>query len=197
MAPRPYRMSQRAASTEDTRQRIVEATYALHVEKGVAATTFRDISTRADVGIGTIYQHFSDYDEVITACGNHAFTLMRLPQASMFVGISRPEQRIRLLVGEIFAFYQRFPAFGRFRGERHQFKALEGGIAYEEQNRRELVAAVFHQGRSTKQLRALAFALLDFNVYQSLRSGGVPHDAAVEEITNILLSRARKTRKIK
>ncbi len=65
MSPRRYRMSNHAASAEETRRRIVEATFALHVEKGVAATTFRDISTRADVGIGTIYQHFSNYDDVV------------------------------------------------------------------------------------------------------------------------------------
>jgi len=50
MAPRRYQMDRRAGAAEHTRRKIVEATYSLHAEKGVAATTFRDISTRADVG---------------------------------------------------------------------------------------------------------------------------------------------------
>lgn len=197
MSPRRYRMSNRAASAEETRRRIVEATFALHVEKGVAATTFRDISTRADVGIGTIYQHFSTYDDVIDACGHHAFALMRPPHADMFVGTTGLEERIPTLVRELFAFYERFPAFGRFRGERHQFEALERGISYEEENRRALIVAAFRDRRGSERLRALAFSLLDFNVYQSLRSCGVAHDAAVEEIANILLARVRTRKRTK
>jgi AcrR family transcriptional regulator len=197
MAPRRYRMSNRAASAEETRRRIVEATFALHVEKGVAATTFRDISTRADVGIGTIYQHFSSYDDVIDACGNHAFALMQPPHADIFVGTIPLEKRIRTLVRELFAFYERFPAFGRIRGERHQFEAVERGISYEEENRRALIAAAFRDRRADERLRALAFSLLDFNVYQSLRSCGVEHGAAVDEVTKILLARVRRRKKTK
>src|SRR5207247_2367443 len=195
MSPRPYRMSQRAASTEETRRKIVEATFALHVEKGVAATTFRDISERADVGVGTIYQHFSTYDDVIHACGNHAFALMQPPQPTIFTATARLEDRIRLLVAEVFGFYERFPAFGRIRGERYQFKAVNDGISHEEENRCALVNAALHGARAGKRLRALAFALLDFNVYQSLRACGLEHDAAVAEITNALLTRTRTKRR--
>src|SRR5712691_11735978 len=106
MAPRRYRMSRRAASSEETRRRIVEATYALHEEKGVAATTFRDISERADVGIGTIYQHFPTYEHVIDACGKHAFAVMRPPHPDIFEGTTGFEERVRLLVRELFALYE-------------------------------------------------------------------------------------------
>lgn len=117
---------------------------------------------------------------------------MRPPHADMFIGMTRLEERIRTLVREVFAFYERFPAFGRIRGERHQFEALERGIPYEEQNRRALIAAAFHDRQASERLRALVFSLLDFNVYQNLRSCGVEHDAAVDEIANILLARAHE-----
>jgi AcrR family transcriptional regulator len=196
MAPRPYRLSRRAASAQETHRRIVKATFTLHVEKGVAATTFRDIAERADVGIGTIYQHFPTYEHLIDACGHHAFDVMRPPRPEIFGGASGLNERIHVLVRELFAFYERFPAFGHIRAERHQFAALERGIAHEEEGRRALIAAALRGARASKNLRAIIFSLLDFNVYQSLRACGVDHDGVVQEITSLLLVRARGTRRM-
>ena len=53
MPHRQYRQSRRAESTEETRRRIVEATYALHAEQGMAATSMKQIAARADVSVGT------------------------------------------------------------------------------------------------------------------------------------------------
>ena len=40
---------------EETRRRIVEATLALHTEKGMFDTSWRDIARRADVSAATVY----------------------------------------------------------------------------------------------------------------------------------------------
>jgi len=61
MTPRSYQMGKRAESAAQTRQRIVQATMALHRDRGIAATTMKDIAARADVGIGTLYHHFPRY----------------------------------------------------------------------------------------------------------------------------------------
>lgn len=42
---------------------------ALHRDRGIAATTMKDIAERADVGIGTVYHHFPSYEDAIRACG--------------------------------------------------------------------------------------------------------------------------------
>src|SRR6476659_561993 len=118
MSPRRYQMARRAESAEETKRRIVQATFALHEEKGVAATTFREIAARADVGIGTVYHHFPSYDDVIDACGNDAMARTRPPHPGIFEGVTKAAERIRVLVRETFAFYQRLPAFGRIRAER-------------------------------------------------------------------------------
>ena len=47
MSPRRYTLGRRALTAEETRRRIVEATYQLHDEKGIAATSLRDIARRA------------------------------------------------------------------------------------------------------------------------------------------------------
>jgi AcrR family transcriptional regulator len=49
-------MGKRAAAAEETRRRIVDATHALHIEQGVAATSWDDIAGRAGVGVGTVYR---------------------------------------------------------------------------------------------------------------------------------------------
>jgi AcrR family transcriptional regulator len=191
MSPRKYQMDRRAEAAADTRKRIVEATYLLHAEKGVAGTTFRDIAARADVGMGTVYHHFPTYEDVITACGNHAMTLARPPYPGMFDGVHGVSTRIALLVRELFAFYSRMPAFGRVRSERHQFASLEQQFGYEEQNRRALIEEALRGTRTTAAQRALIFALLDFQAYQTLANAGLVHEAAVDEITTTILARLR------
>src|SRR5712691_8854800 len=191
MSPRQYRMSRRADSAEATHRRIVDACFALHLQKGVAGTTLRDIAVRADVGIGTLYHHFATYEDVVGACGVHAMSLMKPPQPDIFDGVDRPDERIRTLVRELFDSYRRMPSFGPIRSERRQFAVLERAFTHEERTRRALIAAALRGARAGARLRALAFSLLDFDVYESLRACGVDHDAAVEEISSVLLRRRR------
>ena len=47
---RPYRLKQRAETADETRRRLVQATFALHSEQGIAATTMKQIADRAGVG---------------------------------------------------------------------------------------------------------------------------------------------------
>ena len=84
MAPRAYRLGRRAESADDTRRRIVVATRALHVEQGVADTTVKQIARRADVSVGTVYHHFPSYDDVIRACGQLTFAIVRPPTNARF-----------------------------------------------------------------------------------------------------------------
>lgn len=191
MAPRKYQLDRRAEAAARTRSRIVEATAQLHVEKGVAGTTFRDIAARADVGIGTVYHHFPTYDDVITACGHHSIGLARPPRAGIFEGVNGVEHRVRSLVREIFAFYGRIPMLGRVRSERHEFAALDRQFALEEENRRALIAEALRGTRAGARLRALVFALLDFHTYETLAAAGLDHEAAAGEVTTTILARLR------
>ena len=58
MSPRRYRLERRAETAGETRRRLVDATFALHVEQGISATTMTDIAARAGVSVGTVYHHF-------------------------------------------------------------------------------------------------------------------------------------------
>lgn len=68
MQPRPYTLRKRAQSRDETRQRIVEATIALHEEVGPRNTTISAIAERAGVQRLTVYRHFPDENAVFQAC---------------------------------------------------------------------------------------------------------------------------------
>lgn len=108
---RQYRMKKRADARDDTRDRIVRATMALHDEQGVVTTTFADIAERAGVGPATVLRHFPTLGSLVTACGQHVAEEIRLltPADSerVFAGQVTTAARLDRLVGEIDAFYMR------------------------------------------------------------------------------------------
>ena len=191
MAPRSYRQSGRAATARATRQRIVEATFHLHGEKGIAATTFRDIASRADVGIGTVYHHFPTYDDVITACGAYTWEMLQPPVPEDFASIADPVERVRSVVAAVYGVYQRFPTMAAARAERKSFAALDAGFRQEEETRRAIIDVAFRGLRASAKTRALAFALLDVTTRENLLASGLTHDAAVAEVSDVLLTRLR------
>jgi AcrR family transcriptional regulator len=50
-----------------TRKKLKKAALDIFSEKSVDATTVEDITEKADVGKGTLYQHFSDKEEIVVA----------------------------------------------------------------------------------------------------------------------------------
>ena len=189
MSPRKYDQSRRAEAADATRRRIVAATYELHGEKGISATTWRDIAGRADVGLGTLFHHFPTYDDVIRACGAYTFEKHGAPTAAIFDGAETAAERLRRLVAASANFYRGFPQLDSIRGERSRFAALDEAFTAEEAGRRALIAKALRGTRASKRARAALFALLDFRVYHDLAASGLSHAAAVDEITNLVLHR--------
>ena len=64
-------MKRRAEQLEETRQRIVDATVALHEEVGPARTTVTAIAQRAGVSRPTVYNQFPDDRSLFAACSGH------------------------------------------------------------------------------------------------------------------------------
>lgn len=57
----------------DKRELIIDAAKSTFMEKGYERTRISDISKRADVGKGTIYEYFGSKDEVLMACCESIF----------------------------------------------------------------------------------------------------------------------------
>lgn len=122
----------------ETRQGIVRATCELHTERGIAATSVRDIAERADVSPGTVHHRLPDYNDAIVACGKFTFETTRPPTPEIFGDVATPGARLRVLVAEPFAIYRRFPACEKVRLERDAFELVEQAIVRDEANRRAL-----------------------------------------------------------
>jgi AcrR family transcriptional regulator len=104
---RPYRLKRRAAEQAATRQRIIDATIALHQERGDAGTTIRAIADRAGVGRVTVYRHFPDERALLSACTGHYLAQNPPPNHEAWREIEDPDARLRTALGEMYAWYGR------------------------------------------------------------------------------------------
>lgn len=188
MAPRRYEMGKRARAAAETRQRIVEAAFALHAEQGIAETTMKQIAERADVGLGTVYHHFPTYDDAVRACGAHTFETSPPPDASVLAGVADVSERVRRLVRALFDFYERCPGLAKARADRHRIKALDEAMGAWDRRLGELVAAALRPlGRAARR-DAVAAALLDDEVYRRLMARGLGAHAAADEVAAVLVA---------
>jgi len=198
MTPRSYQMGKRAESAAQTRQRIVQATMALHRDRGIAATTMKDIAARADVGIGTLYHHFPRYEDAIRACGARTADLARLPTCEIFDGARSLPARLAVLVGELFAYYDRHPTLPLARCEQGRFPVLGEFV----NRRQELIEALVTDALTplapTAAQVQTVIALTDFAVHRSLLDTGFSTEQAAAQITDVVvrwLPRSRRPRK--
>ena len=52
---------------EDTRRRLMKATYEIIAERGFEGLVIQDITERADVGYGSFYNHFASKEAIVSA----------------------------------------------------------------------------------------------------------------------------------
>jgi AcrR family transcriptional regulator len=101
-----YKLKQRAASQEQTRQRIVEAAVELHQALGPSATTVSDIARRAGVGRVTVYRHFADEAEILGACSGLYFQRHPPPDPESWRAVEDPVERLRIGLAEAYAYHR-------------------------------------------------------------------------------------------
>ena len=188
MASRTYRLGRRAQTAEKTRRRIVEATHALHSERGVAATTMAEIAARAGVSIGSLYHHFPTYDDAITACGQYSLQRSPLPDGTVFAGASSRRQRIERLTAAVFTFYERLPGIDRVRRDRDSFAPLGAFFDAEERQRMGLAADAIGSEAIDPAAAATVAALLDLSVYSALRRSGLDSAGAAGRIADVIIA---------
>jgi AcrR family transcriptional regulator len=61
------RSGTRAAETAARKQRLIAAATALAAEGGYDAVQMRDVASRAEVALGTLYRHYSSKDQLLLA----------------------------------------------------------------------------------------------------------------------------------
>src|SRR3712207_5648866 len=106
-----YELKKRAERQEETRLRIARATLELHEILGPALTTRSAIAERAGVTRPTVYSHFPDDLSLGKACSSLELSDNPLPDPAPWQQIADPELRLRMALGELYAYFRRRERF--------------------------------------------------------------------------------------
>lgn len=185
MSPRRYEMRRRAVSYQETRRRIMDATFDMHRAKGVAATTFSDVAAGAGVSPATVLRHFPTMGDLVAACGVHVWDWLEVPDPKgVFDGVEGLRARAQRLVQEVCCIYERGeePLAGA-RRDRTAVPQLDGFLRRLDADLERLVRTALAPEHPDERRVRLALALLDFGVWQSLRQRGLDER---DELTGLL-----------
>jgi AcrR family transcriptional regulator len=184
-------MDKRRAAVEATRRRILEATLALHAQKGIFGTSWQDIARRADVSVGTVYKHFPSLEELVPACGELVYAITRPPSLDdapeIFAGAGSIEERLERLVSELFDFYERGTPYIETDFQERRLPAVAEWEAYMRATIAGLVReALDPAGPDERAVQAMS-ALLDFSTYKSFLDRDIQKDQAAKTMNEVLL----------
>jgi AcrR family transcriptional regulator len=191
LAPRKYTMDKRKAAVEETRQRILEATLALHSEKGIFGTSWQDIAHRADVSVGTVYKHFPSLDELVPACGELMYAITRPPSLEdapdIFAGASSLEERLGRLVSELFAFYERGAAYIETDFQERRLPAVQEWEAHMRATIEGLAREALRPVGSDERTVQAVSALVGFSTFKSFLDRDIQKEQAAKTMNEVLL----------
>lgn len=184
-------MDKRRAAAEETRRRIVEATLALHSEKGMFDTSWKDIAERADVAVATVYKHFPSLDELVPACGALIMAITDPPSPEdaprIFADAQAPGERLGRLVTEMFAFYERAAPYLEVGPKERQLPAVQAWEAGMRATREGLAREALRPAEPDERTARAVGALLDFPVFTSFRRHGVRRGEAEQIVLELLV----------
>jgi AcrR family transcriptional regulator len=171
-------MRKRAEGLDATRERIVEATAALHYEQGVEATSYVQIAERAGIGAATVYRHFPTLGSLVEACGTTVWDEIQPPTPEnapeVFAGLDTRQERLERLVAELDAFYDRGAVWlGHAARDRDRVPELDAFLRHVDAGVGALVREAVGPGSQEATIR-LVTALADVSVWQRLKRLDAP-----------------------
>jgi AcrR family transcriptional regulator len=191
LAPRKYTMDKRRAAVEETRQRILEAALALHAEKGIFGTSWQDIAHRADVSVGTVYKHFPSLDELVPACGELAYAIIRPPSLEdapqIFAEANSLEERLERLISELYTFYERGAPYIETDFQERRLPAVVEWEAYMRSTIAGLVREALVCAEPDEHTVQSVSALLDFSTFKSFLDRDIQKEQTAKTISEVLL----------
>ena len=187
-----YELKRRAERQEENRRRITEAAVELHTTVGVARTTISEIAERAGVQRRTVYNHFPDERDLLTACMGHYWAANPLPDPGPWEEIPDPEARLRSALGEVYAFYGRHERLlANFAADAHVNPTVrevaEPYYRHWERVKEVLAAAWETPDERRGVLDATLGLTLEFQTWSTLvRRGGIGDKQAIEVMVGMV-----------
>ena len=198
--PRPYRKRRRAEAEAQTRERITEATVALHGSVGPARTTVSEVARRAGVQRATVYRHFPDEEALFGACTAHYWARHPAPDPSAWASLADPRRRLERGLTEIYDWYSATQAMLTATGRDADrvpamAQATAAFIGYLEGVRSILLRGRRERGHARRRVSAAAAHALDFATWRSLvLAQGLDRDEAVRLMVGLVELAATRRR---
>jgi AcrR family transcriptional regulator len=195
---RRYRKRRRAEQEAETRRRITEAAVKLHGTVGPAETTVSGIAREAGVQRATVYRHFPDEEAIYAACTSHYRSLHPPPDLERWAALPDPEERLRVALTEVYAFYaetrQMLESTGR---DVERVPAIRRAAAamdsYREAARAVILRGRRERGRRRERVSAAVGHALAFPTWRSLvREQGLGDEEAVELMVALVQTAAQR-----
>jgi len=185
-------MRRRAEQVDQTRQRIVEATVALHGSVGPAATTIAAIAEKAGVTRLTVYRHFPDEAALIGACSAHWISQQQLPDPGAWSGIGDPLERLRAGLTDLYRFYRAGADMlaNVYRDFATLPEAYQQLLRDRDSHHRDVLATPFgDDGDQQRRIRAVIGHATSFWTWRSLCVGqGLSDQEAVQVMTAAVIA---------
>jgi AcrR family transcriptional regulator len=185
-------MRRRAEQVDQTRQRIVEATVALHGSVGPAATTIAAIAEAAGVTRLTVYRHFPDDAALFAACSAHWLARQHLPDPGAWSAIGDPAARLRAGLADLYRFYRAGAGMLThiYRDLAVLPEAHQQGLLDQDTLLRDVLAAPFGGADDEhRRLRAVIGHAISFWTWRSLcLDHGLTDTEAVDAMTGMVLA---------
>lgn len=183
-------------SKQETRQRIVEATRALHEEVGPAATTITAIAERAGVQRLTVYRHFPDDRALIGACSSDWSEDHPLPDPVTWATLEDPVARLRAALGELYAYFREgAPMLEQVLRDEEEVPELADVMVpwweYMKEVAGGLAAGWGVEASRQPILRAAVGHALRFRTWRSLTDEGLSDEDAVQLMVRLVECAAR------
>lgn len=184
---RPYTKRKRADQEQQTRERIVEATVALHERHGPAATTISQIAEHAGVQRQTVYRHFPAEADLLAACSHRWSRQHPPPDPGPWLELADPLERLDRALRDLYAFYRttesmtahvlrdapRLPALAKLIAPLHDYMEQVGQI---------LLAPFDAAGARREQLASLLGLAMSFPAWQQLTRAQGLDDARAAQL---------------
>jgi AcrR family transcriptional regulator len=184
---RKYELKARAASQQETGERIAAAAVSLHEEVGIANTTIADIARRAGVRRPTVYAHFPDLAALLPACTAHWLGENPLPDLGPVFALEDPRESLRSALVLFYGWYRETATMQqRLLSERTPVSVLD---AWLEQSMDPVFAdlsAGLAAGFSRPEARVLVALALDFWTWRRLDREGLDDAAAAELMAGVV-----------
>lgn len=190
MAARAYNNETRQQQQAELKERIAAAAAKLHAGKGALATSYAEIAQAAGVSLPTVYKHFPELGDLVTACTGHAASLAPPIPAEQILAAPDLATAAQLLVQAMDRLNAYFEPWLVWR-EHERIPVLREINAAQRRQLTGLCAAVLarHGAPDARQVAATWETLLHFELWHSLvRHHKLPRTAVRATQLHLLLA---------